>query len=217
MGKTAVEARAADLAEDLARALERGERYPATDRDLQFWRFMGHLVYENRHLMAADHRHWEARGLYDRFGAYVGQDTAPVNVDPAMRQVWLDSMRQPEPAPQKPKSAATGARPRNLHTLMQFMPGHLNTAAAGDLEAVYQFEVNGDENFTAQIRIAKGKARFSDGPASEPDLIIRSPAAVWMGISRGEIDGQTAFMEGRYTAEGDLNLLLRLPQLFAPL
>ncbi len=217
VGKTAVEARAADLAADLARALERGERYPATDRDLQFWRFMGHLVYENRHFMAADHRHWETRGLYERFGAYVGQDTAPVNVDPAMRQAWLDSMRQPDPAPQQPKSTAPGARPHNLHTLLQFMPGHLNTAAAGDLEAVYQFEVNGDEDFTAHIHIAKGKARFNDGPASKPDLIIRSPAAIWMGISRGEIDGQTAFMEGRYTAEGDLNLLMRLPQLFASL
>ncbi len=216
VGKPAVEARAADLARDLVRALERGERYPATDRDLQFWRFMGHLVHENRHLMTADHRHWEARGLYDRFEAYVGQGAAPTNVDPDLRRAWLKSIRREDPPPPSTESRDARPLPDDLLTLLQAMPMHLNAAAAGNLEAVYQFEVTGDESFTAHICIARGSAAFESGPARKPDLVVRTPADLWLGIARGEIDGQAAFMAGRYTVEGDLNLLMRLPELFRP-
>jgi putative sterol carrier protein len=94
------------------------------------------------------------------------------------------------------------------------MPSHLNTEAAGDLEAVYQFEVNGVEDFTAHIRITQGSATFTPGTARAPDLTICTPADVCLGISRGEIGGQAAFMDGRYTAEGDLNLLMRMSRLF---
>jgi putative sterol carrier protein len=47
------------------------------------------------------------------------------------------------------------------------------------------------------------------------NLVIKSPADVWLKISRGELDGQKAFMEGRYRVEGDMGLLLKVKKLFA--
>jgi hypothetical protein len=47
-GKEAVEARAADLARDLARAIKENRRYPAPDRDLRFYQFMRSLVESNK-------------------------------------------------------------------------------------------------------------------------------------------------------------------------
>jgi putative sterol carrier protein len=87
-------------------------------------------------------------------------------------------------------------------------------SAAGTLEAVYQFEVSGDENFIAHLAIADGRCVHHDGPAEKPNVIIKTLADVWLKISKGELNGQKAFMDGRYKVEGDVTLLLKLKSLF---
>lgn len=70
------------------------------------------------------------------------------------------------------------------------------------------------EAFTAHLTIADGACTYAEGPAERPGLVVRTPAGVWLAIARGELDGQTAFMRGQYTAEGDLTLLFKLKGLF---
>jgi putative sterol carrier protein len=95
------------------------------------------------------------------------------------------------------------------------MPLGFNPGAAGDLKVDIQFEVNGDENFMSYLKIANGRCTYHEGPADKPNLVIKTPAEVWLKISRGELSGQKAFMEGRYKVEGDMNLLLKLSSLFS--
>jgi putative sterol carrier protein len=95
------------------------------------------------------------------------------------------------------------------------MPLGFNADAAEDLETVYQFEVNGSERFVAHLRIANGACIYGDGPVEDPGVIIKTPADVWLAIASGDLDGQQAFMGGKYTVEGDLSLLMRLKQLFS--
>jgi len=45
-------------------------------------------------------------------------------------------------------------------------------------------------------------------------VTIKSPAEVWLAVSKGEMDGQGAFMSGKFKVEGDLSLLMRLKSLF---
>jgi putative sterol carrier protein len=45
-------------------------------------------------------------------------------------------------------------------------------------------------------------------------VVIKTPADVWLAVAKGEMDGQQAFMNGRYKVEGDLSLLLKLRALF---
>jgi len=83
------------------------------------------------------------------------------------------------------------------------------------LRAVFQFEIHGDENFISYLEITDGRCTYHEGPADKPNLVIKTPAEVWLKISRGELSGQKAFMEGRYKVEGDMNLLLKLSSLFS--
>ena len=53
------------------------------------------------------------------------------------------------------------------------------------------------------------------GTHPQPTTTITSPKAVWMKIARGELSGQTAFMEGQYTLKGDMNFLLHMSKLFS--
>jgi len=103
---------------------------------------------------------------------------------------------------------------RSCKELISHMPSALDPAAAAGLTADLQFEISGGEEFTAFLHLEDGKAVFNEGPSPSPSLTIKSPAEVWLAISRGELDGQQAFMSGQFRAEGDFSLLMRLSSLF---
>jgi len=231
VGREAVEARAADLARDLARAIREKRRYPATEWDLRYYQFMGSLVRENRDtIMKDDFVHWENLGLYEGFEAYIRQRRETVRHDPELRKAWLKEtiarykaeksggkapVRNRAQAAGRPATAGAVPSPGiSCRELLRSMPAGFDPEAAGGLEAVYQFEIGGTEEFTAHLRIGGGKCTFHEGPAERPGVVIRSPADVWLAISRGEIDGSQAFMTGKYKVEGDLSLLMRLGSLF---
>lgn len=223
-GKEAVEARAADLARDLARAIKEKRRYPVTDRDLHYYQFMGGLVRDFKDaFMKHDFKHWQEHGFYEGFERYVQQPKPEVAFNPEVREAWIQEMIQEQearkrgqPAPARDKSAQGGATlAKNCRELIQMMPLGFNPSAAGDLKAVYQFEVSGEENFVAHLAIADGTCTYHDGPAAKPNLVIKTPADVWLKISRGELDGQKAFMSGQYKAEGDFSFLLKIRTLFS--
>ncbi len=95
------------------------------------------------------------------------------------------------------------------------MPLAFNAGAADGLKAVYQFEIHGEEEFTGHLRITDGACTYHEGLADKPNLVIKTPADVWLKISRGELNGQQAFMDGRYKVEGDMNLLIKMNRLFS--
>jgi putative sterol carrier protein len=45
-------------------------------------------------------------------------------------------------------------------------------------------------------------------------VVIKSPADIWLARSSGELDGQKAFMSGRYRVDGNIGLLMRMKELF---
>ena len=219
-GKPAVEARAADLARDLAAAIKEKRRWPPTDRDLTFWHFMGGLVKDEREFMANDYAHWQKYNLYDGFENYIQQGRTPVEIDHGPREAWLKEMMDQqaerirlEKSGEKPE-AKSAPEAANCRELLRLMPLAFNPAAAEGLKAVYQFEVGGDENFVVHLTIADQQCTLQEGPASKPDVIIKTPAEVWLRISRGQLEGAQAFMSGQYQVEGDLSLLMKLGALF---
>lgn len=224
LGKEAVQSRADDLAADLARAVKEKRRYPATGHDLIFYLFMKDLVAAHKDgVMGHDYKHWQDCGLLESFEAYVGQRQTKLAIDPEMRKAWIKQMMEARQAGQDPAVAsrpapqAAPAGPQAARTcreLLQMMPLGFNPQAAQGLSAVYQFEVRDGEEFTAHLAIADGACRFVEGPAPQPDVVIKTPAHVWLAIAQGRQDGQAAFMSGQYQVEGNLMLLLRLKELF---
>jgi multimeric flavodoxin WrbA/putative sterol carrier protein len=223
IGKDAVEARAADLASDLARAISEKRRYPATDMDLRYYHFMSALVRENRNsVMKNDFDHWEKQGLDQGFEAYIQQKreaTAPH--DPDIRNAWMKDLMAEYARKRSIRGTHTSnptpdgsSRAKTCRELLQSMPSSLDRSAAGELNATYEFQVTGEEAFSAHLRIDHGACTYGEGPADSPGVVIKTPASVWLAISRGELDGQTAFMNGKFTAEGDLTLLFKLKRLF---
>jgi len=102
----------------------------------------------------------------------------------------------------------------NCHDTIAGMPLVFNAKVAGDLSADIQFNVSGDEPGTYYLHIEGGTCTFHKGESPAPALIIKPPSEVWLAVSRGEMDGQMAFMQQKYIVEGDFSLLIKLTDLF---
>lgn len=119
---------------------------------------------------------------------------------------------------QQAQGSARLPPPSSRDTMRDIVAGMalvFNPDAAGDLQAVVQFDVRGDEPGQYYLRFAEGECAAFEGTHPEPTLTIHTPSEVWLRISRGEMDGAQAMMSGQYTVEGDLGLLMRFDKLFS--
>jgi hypothetical protein len=104
--------------------------------------------------------------------------------------------------------------PDRVEPILMGMPMFLDRRATKDVDATIQFRVRGAEAGAYHLRIARGRCESFEGPADRADVTVDTPDTVWLRISRGELDGTKALMEGLYTAEGDVMLLAKLPEWF---
>jgi multimeric flavodoxin WrbA/putative sterol carrier protein len=144
----------------------------------------------------------------------------PFNVrfpDFYLRRLGLPSLAEQRRMAQQEKKPP--ARPKNLPSsaweAVSHMPDVFNAQAAGDLSAIIGFVVSGSETFQAYLNIHAGQCALEEQPSRKPDITIHTPAEVWLAISRGERNGQEAFMHQAFTAEGNLGLLMRMGQIFS--
>ena len=105
-------------------------------------------------------------------------------------------------------------RPDSIETFLTIMPMGFNPKKAGDTKAVIQFDFSGEVEGACYFDISGGKIETNTGPAQNPDLTIQSPFDVWMDVITGKADGQTMFMQKKYTVKGDLSVLMKMNQLF---
>jgi multimeric flavodoxin WrbA/putative sterol carrier protein len=126
-----------------------------------------------------------------------------------MANLWWDSHLQGI-AQGKPQEGGI----EDIRLLLRGMAAMFNSQAAGNLKATIQFEVTGKQTGNWSLSIENGKCVFREGKADSSDLTIRTPSEVWLAIANKEIDGQQAFMEGKYSTQGDMSLLMRMKSLF---
>jgi len=224
LGREAVAAHANHLARDLAQAIREKRRYPVTDVDLRFFLFMENLVQRHKDsIMGNDYAHWKKHGFLGNFENYIQQRREKTSFDPEVRRAWIQEMIAPNKDRRESKKTRSlkisppdgaPAQATTCRELLQMMPGAFDPAAARGLDTAYQFDVSGEETFQAHLEISEETCSYHEGPAAAPGVVIHTPGNVWLAIAKGLLDGQQAFMGGRYTVEGDLSLLLKLPSLF---
>jgi putative NADPH-quinone reductase/putative sterol carrier protein len=154
----------------------------------------------------------------------------PLVEDPAdyarMANAYWDSVGvervgdiDPVPADQDAVSGTPLPPPQGQDTMRDIVAGMamtFNPEVAGDMEAVIQFDVTGEDAQEAYyLQIADGDCLAYAGQHPDPMLTIHTPADVWIAVSRGELNGQAAFMAQKYTVTGDFGLLMKLHRLFS--
>lgn len=105
-------------------------------------------------------------------------------------------------------------RAETIQDVGLFMRMGFNPDAAIDVKATLQFRFTGPIAGDLYLTIDKGVLHYDIGLADDPDLTIETPFDLWLDMGSGKVDGEQALMAGRYTAHGDISLLMRMNQLF---
>jgi multimeric flavodoxin WrbA len=128
-----------------------------------------------------------------------------------MANLWWDGLIE---GVTQAKAQEAGKRIEDMRLLLRGMAATFNARAAENLKATVQFEVIGKQQGHWFLSIENGKCTYHEGKSEIATLTIHTPSEVWLAIANREIDGQQAFMEGKYTVQGDMGLLMRLKNLF---
>jgi putative sterol carrier protein len=104
--------------------------------------------------------------------------------------------------------------PLTVAQLMEKMPGAFIPEKAAGLDAVIQFKFTGSEAGDWYAVIKDGKVDVSKGEHASPKMTLTADSADYVKIFTGELDGMQAFMQGKLKLAGDLNLAMKLTQMF---
>ena len=82
-----------------------------------------------------------------------------------------------------------------------------------DFDATFQIRL-GDVGRTWEVRAQGEHCHVRTSATREPDVVIGSDAATWVGLREGRLSGLDAFAQRRLYARGDLDLALGFEGLF---
>lgn len=102
----------------------------------------------------------------------------------------------------------------DMRLVLRGMAIKFNPEVTPGLKAVIQFAVTGCQPGNWYLAISDDKCTFNEGVYAEPTVTIRTPAEIWLAVANRELDGQQAFLEGKYNVEGDVALMIALKELF---
>jgi putative sterol carrier protein len=105
--------------------------------------------------------------------------------------------------------------PLTIVELMSKMPGAFLPEKAAGVDAVIHFKFTGEEAGEWNATIQNGKCEVAQGiPRRQPTMMLTAESSDYVKIFTGELDGMQAFMQGKIKLGGDLNLAMKLMQMF---
>lgn len=104
--------------------------------------------------------------------------------------------------------------PLTVAELMEKMPGAFIPEKAQGVDATLQFNFTGAEAGEWHATIRDGKVDVARGSHPSPKMTLTADSADYVKIFTGELDGMQAFTQGKIKLAGDLNLALKLMQMF---
>lgn len=106
-------------------------------------------------------------------------------------------------------------------TVREIFEKHLPEGIAGNVEkakevdAIYQFDITGDDGGTWTIDLTKDADWVTEGGSDDAQCTIEVTGEDWLGIMSGELNAMQAFMMGKLKVAGDMGLATRLQTIFS--
>ncbi|MFN2189044.1 MAG: SCP2 sterol-binding domain-containing protein [Candidatus Promineifilaceae bacterium] len=98
--------------------------------------------------------------------------------------------------------------------LFSEMPNAFNAQKAGDMDAVVQFDLSGEDGGQWFVTISEGTCTVEEGTTDEPKATIRMKASDYVDMIAGRLDPMTAFIQQKVKVQGDLNTVMKFQTLF---
>ena len=85
---------------------------------------------------------------------------------------------------------------------------------AKGVNAVYQFELAGDDGGNYNVTVADGTMAVSDGAHEKPSCTIKMKAPDFIKMTNGDLNGQMAYMTGKLKITGSIPMAMKMQNLF---
>jgi putative sterol carrier protein len=105
-------------------------------------------------------------------------------------------------------------KPTTVKEFFQLLPDRLDSDAAVDLEAVYQFDLSGAQGGQYILTIRDGACQIAEGTHADPHVVLSMAGEDCIKILRGQLSGTAVAMSGRLKISGDIGLAMQLKALF---
>jgi putative sterol carrier protein len=96
----------------------------------------------------------------------------------------------------------------------QLLPTQLDTHAAEDVDAVYQFDLSGAQGGQYIVTVREGICQVAEGTHDDPHVTLSMAGEDCIKVLNGQLSGPMAAMSGRLKVSGDLGLAMQLKALF---
>jgi putative sterol carrier protein len=102
----------------------------------------------------------------------------------------------------------------NATEIFAQMPEAFRADKAGNLRATFQFNLSGEGGGDWAVTVADGTCTVVEGKTDKPDVTVGMLADDYVKITTGELQPVVAFMQGKLKLQGDMNLAMKLQELF---
>lgn len=97
-------------------------------------------------------------------------------------------------------------------TIFDAMIKRFDQEAAGDMDAVFQFELDDAEDH--YVMVTNGECQLNLGEHDDATVTLSMDTETLAAVMSGELDGMQAFMQGKIRADGDIMLATKLTEIF---
>lgn len=132
----------------------------------------------------------------------------PTNTDPLMTDFFLD-----DDSPVKVEAVPAG-KIAGVFTKIETL---LSEDLVKKVNAVYQFDVTGDEKGIWFLDLKNGCGKLGQGPASSPDCTLKMDSNNFFAMFSGKLKATSAFMSGKLKITGDMGKAMKLENLMVSL
>jgi putative sterol carrier protein len=87
-------------------------------------------------------------------------------------------------------------------------------SATRGLDAVFQWELAGDDGGTYHAIVKDGTMQLTEGRHPQPTVTIAMPSTDYVKVVNGELDGARAFTTGRGKVSGKIRMAMKMRSIF---
>ena len=102
----------------------------------------------------------------------------------------------------------------NLKEIFDSLPAQIDSEAAEEMDAVYQFDLRGAQGGQYQLLVQNGTCVVKEGSHADPHVTLSMAGEDCIKVLTGQLSGMTMAMSGRLQIAGDIGLAMQLKSLF---
>ena len=101
-------------------------------------------------------------------------------------------------------------RMEDVKEVFKVMVDDFDPDAVGDMNAVLQFDITGDNGGKWVVKIADKQIEVNEGEADDPTTTLRMQDKDFLNMVNGDLNAVSAFMQGLIKIEGDMSVAMQL-------